>query len=192
MNKFSNQKLISTSIRILLTLRVLLVVLLLMAIIPWIIPTSIVGSFLIQWYSIMNLIEPKYFDHFLNNLSLLSRVFGIIGSFISLLPLIIGTFIMIKVSKNYIIGDVFSFFNTKSYRNLGILYLLSALLLQPLALVLFSLSVSFIHNPIGKKFIAVGININNLTAIFFAVVLIVIGQVMKLGQQINEEQALTV
>lgn len=187
-----NQKLISTSRNMLLILRILLVVFILIAIIPWVFPTSNIGGLFMNWYSVASLIQPKDFEHFLCNLSLLSCIFGMLGSVTSLLPLIIGTLIMMKVTKNYIKGEVFNLFNTKSYRNLGVIYLLSALLLQPLAQIFFSLSISFIHNPIGKKFIAVGFDINNLTAIFFAILLIVIGQVMKLGQQINEEHALTV
>lgn len=192
MNNVSNQKLVSTSRNMLLVLRILLIIFILIAIIPWAFPTSAAGGLLMNWYSVVNWIQPKDFEHFLHNLSVLSRELGVLGSVISLLPLIVGTLIMIRVAKNYIKGEVFNLFNTKSYRSLGFIYLLSAILLQPLAQIFFSLSISFIHNPIGKKFIAFGIDINNLTAIFFAILLIVIGQVMKLGQQINEEQALTV
>ena len=99
--------------------------------------------------------------------------------------------IMIKLSKRYATGKVFTLDNAKSYSRLGLIYLLSALLLQPLSDMFFSLCVT-INNPIGQRMISFGINVNNLTAIFFALVLIVIGQVMKLGHKISEEQELTV
>ena len=63
--------------------------------------------------------------------------------------------------------------------------------IAPTSQIFFSLCAS-INNPAGQRFIAFGINVNNLTAIFFAIILIVIGQVMKLGQKISEEQELTI
>lgn len=185
MNNISNQKLLSTSKKMYIMLWILLVVLILIAVIPWIAPASMVGSTLLGLY---NLPYPKNFNF---NFSLLSRGFGFLGSIVSLCPLLVGTVIMMKLSKNYAIGNVFSFSNAKSYRGLGIVYLLSALLLQPISQILFSLCVSF-NNPVGKRFISFGLTLSNLTAIFFAITLIVIAQVMKLGQQISEEQELTV
>ncbi len=57
---------------------------------------------------------------------------------------------------------------------------------------LFSLSISFIHDHLGKRFIAINMDVNTMTQIFFALVLVVIGHVMQLAQKINEEQELTV
>lgn len=192
MNTFTQNKLISVSRTTLTLLRVLFALLIFMTIIPWVFPTSSMGRFLISLYSIIHLMEPQNVDYFLQHISVLSWFFGVTGSFVSLCPLLIGVFIMMKLSKNYMSGHVFNLFNAKAYRNLGWIYLLSALLLQPLAQVFFSLSISFIHHHLGQRFITISIDVNNLSQIFFALVLVLIGHVMQLAQKINEEQELTV
>lgn len=193
MNQLNNQKLILTSKTMLLILRVLFVVLILMAIMPWVLPTTEAGKFLLslQGFSAIMDVHHKNIDEFMLSLRLISRIFGFIGSFITVLPLLLGTMIMIKLSKNYVSGKVFNLDNAKSYSQLGIIYLVSGLCLQPIYQMFFHLCVTF-NNPVGQRTIAFTLGVDSLTAIFFAIVLIVIGQVMKLGQKISEEQELTV
>lgn len=187
------QSLKSSCKKMLVILRILFVMLIFTAIIPWAFPKSALGNFLMSLLSITKFIDgPQNFNYFFNNLSSLSILLGVAGSIVNLSPLFIGVWIMMKLTKNYMMERVFNFSNAKSYRNLGIVYLLSALLLQPLAQILFSLSVSFINNHIGKRFIALSVDVNTITEIFFAIVLIVIGHVMQLGQKIKEEQELTI
>ncbi len=193
MNQYNNQKLISTSKTIRLILRILLVLLVLMAILPWVFPTSDVGKFLLSlqgFPAVMNA-SHRNIDEFMLSISFLSRICGFVGSFLTLLPLLLGTIIMLKLAKNYVGGKIFNLSNAKSYSQLGIIYLVSAIFLQPVYQMLFYLCAT-INNPVGKRVIAFGLGIESLTAIFFAIVLIVIGQVMKLGQKISEEQELTV
>ena len=193
MKQSASQVLTASSKKMLFILRVLFALLIVTAIIPWIFPKSALGDFLLSMLSIMNFIDgSQNFDYFLNNLSAISKVLGFLGSIVNLLPVYLGILIMMKLSKNYIAGKIFSISNAKSYRNLGVIYLLSALLLQPLAQVLFSLSISFINHHLGQRFISLRIDINTITEIFFAIVLIVIGHVMQLGQKMKEEQELTV
>lgn len=203
MDQLTNKKLILTSKTMLFIFRIIFVLLVLMAVIPWIEPSSDIGKFITTLTGFPNIIEHNYlsqysgqdknklFDDFMLHISPLSRILGFIGMIIALLPLLVGTKIMISLAKNYSNGNVFNLTNAKSYSYLGIIYLLSALLLQPLSQAFFSVSAS-INNPVGHRVIAFGIDINNLTAIFFAIILIVIGQVMKLGQKIIEEQELTI
>ena len=147
MKQSASQVLTASSKKMLFILRVLFALLIVTAIIPWIFPKSALGDFLLSMLSIMNFIDgSQNFDYFLNNLSAISKVLGFLGSIVNLLPVYLGILIMMKLSKNYIAGKIFSISNAKSYRNLGVIYLLSALLLQPLAQVLFSLSISFINH----------------------------------------------
>jgi hypothetical protein len=193
MTQINSQKLISTSKIMLIILRILFVMLILMTIIPWIAPTTELGKFLLSlqgFPAIMNA-NHKNIDEFMLTLTPLSRLFGFIGSLITLLPLLLGTMIMLKLSKNYVSGKIFNLDNAKSYSQLGGIYFVSALLLQPIYQMFFHLSAT-INNPAGQRIIAFSIGIDSLTAIFFAIILIVIGQVMKLGQKISEEQELTV
>lgn len=128
---------------------------------------------------------------FLASISVMSRMLGFVATLFELGPLLLGSFIMIKLSKNYVTEKIFSLQNAKFYRRLGIIYLFSALLLQPIAEMLFTLSAT-INNSVGQRQIAVGLHLPNITAIFFAIVLILIGHVMTLSQRISEEQALTI
>ena len=145
MNTLTQNKLVSVSRRTLAILRVLFALLIFMAIIPWLFPVSALGRFLTSLYSFSHLISyEQNYEYFSQHMSFSSQILGIAGSFVSLSPLLIGVFIMMKLSKNYIQGQVFNLYNAKAYRKLGWIYLLSALLLQPLAQVLFSLSISFI------------------------------------------------
>lgn len=134
MNQINNQKLISISKTMLLILRILFAMLILMAIISWIVPTTEFGKFLLSlqgFPAIMNA-NHKNIDEFMLTLTPLSRLFGFIGSVVILLPLLLGTMIMIKLSKNYVNGKIFNLDNAKSYSQLGIIYFVSALLLQPI------------------------------------------------------------
>ena len=193
MTQINSQKLILTSKTMLLILRVLFVGLILMAIMPWVFPTTEIGKFLLslQGFSAIMDVHHKNIDDFMLSLRLISRIFGFIGSFFTVLPLLLGTMIMLKLSKNYVSGKVFSLDNAKSYSQLGIISLVSGLFLQPIYQMFFHLCVTF-NNPVGQRTIAFTLGVDSLTAIFFAIVLIVIGQVMKLGQKISEEQELTV
>jgi hypothetical protein len=186
-----NQQLVGVSKTLLVISRALLGVLIFIMLAPWIFPKS-AFSWITSLYSFAHLIDAKDLPYFFEHISLLSQFLGVLGSFISLFPLLMGAVILIKLAKNYIRGEVFNLFNARAYRRLGWLYLLSAVFLQPLAQVCFSLSISFIHEHIGQKFIAISIDANTLTQIFFAMVLIIIGHVMQLAQNMQEEQALTI
>lgn len=197
------QRLISTSKYVLIICRILFILLILMAIIPWLFPNSRVGGFLLTLTEFPRSVWSNHIPHmpseynetivhdFMLHISLTSRILGFVGMLVSLLPLLIGTKIMIRLAKNYAIGDVFNRENAKSYSKLGFVYLLSALILQPLSQIFFSLSTS-INNPVGQRVIAFSIDVSNLTAIFFAIMLVVIGQVMQFGHNINEERSLTI
>ena len=186
-----NQKLIFVSKALLITSRALLGLLAFIAIAPWIFPKTSL-TYLSSLYSFSHLIEAKNTTYFFEHISLLSQFLAILGSFISLSPLLIGVIILIKLAKNYIEGRIFNLCNAKAYHQLGWVYLFSALFLQPLAQVLFSLSISFIHEHIGQRFIAINVDINTLTHIFFAMILIIIGYVMQLAEKMQKEQALTI
>lgn len=183
------KKLISTSKAMLLIFRILFVILILMAIIPWIAPTTEVGKFLLslQGFSAIMNASHKNIDAFMLTVTPLSRLLGFIGSIITLLPLLLGTMIMLKLSKNYVSGNVFNLDNAKSYSLLGIIYFVSAILVQPIYQMFFY-ACATINNPAGQRFIAFTIGVDSLTAMFFAIILIAIAQVMKLGQKISDDQ----
>ena len=193
MNQINKQKLISISKIIRTILPIFFIVVILMAIIPWIFPTTEIGKFLLslQGFSAVINATHKNINEVMLDMTPLSQILGFIGSVITLFPLFIGTLIMLKVSKNYSNGKVFILENAKAYRLLGIISLIDAILLQPLYQMFFYACVT-INNPVGHRVIAFAYGVASLTAIFFAIVLIVIGHVMTLGQKISEEQDLTI
>ncbi len=189
----NNQKLIMTSKTMQLVLWVMLVAIFLMVVIPWLFPTSELGKFLLSIQSFNNFMDAahKNIDDFMLTLTPLARLFGIVGSIVKVLPLVIGIKIMLRVANSYKNGQVFTLNNAKSYRLLGVIYLLEAILLKPLSDAFFTLCAT-INNPLGQRMIAFGFTLGNMTAIFFAIILIMVGHVMVVGQKMNEEQQFTV
>lgn len=190
----NSQKLIKTSLTIRSILRILLGLLLLEILIPWLIPTTTMAKFLLSmqgFFGVIDRFQQSNIDSFMANLTWLERVVGVLGSVVVVFPLVCGCLIMLRVVNNYLHDKVFSIKNAKLYRSLGVVYLLSALFLQPISQMLFSLCAT-LNNPVGQRTIAFSLGIENLNAIFFALVLIVIGQVMQMGHKINVEQELTI
>jgi len=193
MNNNSNQKLISSSKRMLVILRGLLVLVILMAVIPWLFPTSALAEFLLgsQGFPVVIIRNHKNIHEFMLTLTPLSHLFGFIGSLIAVMPLLIGTMIMIRLFKMYAVGRVFSLDNAKLYSWLGVLSVISALFLQPIYQMFFYACVT-INNPVGHRMVGFTLGIDTLTALFFAIVLVVIGKVMQVAHKMREEQDLTV
>ncbi len=164
-----------------------------MIITPWLVPASNVGKFLLSLQGFNDVINQMQqpIDQVMLNLTWLSRSFGVMGSLVALSPLLIACLIMRKLVQNYAQGYVFNLTNAKAYRQLGWIYLVNALFFQPLYQILFSLCIT-LNNPAGHRVISFSIGLQSLTAIFFSLVLIMLGQVMKLAQQIDEEQQLTI
>ncbi|MFN8771214.1 MAG: DUF2975 domain-containing protein [Neisseriaceae bacterium] len=184
--KTDEQKLSSLSRKSIIVSQTLFIIFLIISILPWFIPNTSLGGSLLGIFGVQNF-STRDFGEIAKNFTILNRILGIGGSLVSLLPLLIGTLILIKLSKNYIAGKVFTIQNAKLYQTLGIIYLCDAFLIKPLSDMLISLCIT-LNNPIGQRMIMISFGIDNLTAIFLAVVLIVIGQIMKLGHKIKEEQ----
>lgn len=182
---------ISNNVRRLLS--VLLIVLVVMAILPWLIPTSKIGGFILSMYGIPNYLpgDHQAFGDPMYAFKGITRLLGIVGSSISLLPSLLATRVMLKVCQHYSLNNIFSADNAHAYSKLGLLYLLSALVLQPISQMFFSYAIST-DNPLGHHYISFGVDISNLSAIFFSILLIIIGQVMKLGHRMAQEQELTI
>jgi hypothetical protein len=178
------------------TFRALLIIIILLILIhaiPWLFPTATITQPILGMQEIFSYITRSHNNVtiFMSTLSPMSRIFGLLGSIVRLLPLLFGIIIMISLSKDYSLGKVFNLDNAKRYKNLGILFLANALIIQPMAQMLFNLCAT-INNPIGKRLIGFGVDLSTVTNIFFAAILIIIGHVMKLAYDVNEEQKLTV
>jgi hypothetical protein len=185
-----DKKLITLCQRMLLLFRFLLIALPLIVLFSWAFPdnafsmTMYLGSTI--GHSISGDLRTALQKFQWNN-----KAFGIAGSLVSLLPLLIGLHKLVQLFKNYIQGNIFTAANAKIYGVLGYLCLSSALLFQPFCDMLYSLAIS-INYPAGHRYIAFGFGNTNLTAIICGAFLIVIAHVMRIGHKINEEQELTI
>ncbi len=170
-----------------------LIALIFMITIPWLCPQSEIGKFLLSLQDFSAVMDRTHnnINDFMLSITPISRILGLIGSMFASLPLLLATIIMIKISGNYKKYQVFDIKNAILYSRLGYVYLVGALLLLPLYEIFFYAAVT-INNPHGQRFIAFSIGIENITAVFFAIALVTIGQVMKLGYKISEEQQLTI
>lgn len=171
--------------KIYLFLYAFLVLLLGVLFIPWIFPDNPLSAGLLGMFASSNADLPKAW------ISPLTSMLGFVGSVLSMFPLFFGVFILLKLCGNYASGVVFSQINSRHYSKLGTIFLFSALFLQPLSHVFFTLAAS-LNNPPGQRYIGIAFTMENLTSIFLAVVLILIGKVMQGGQKMAEEQLLTV
>lgn len=180
------KKLNKISLRVLLLLRVLVILIPVVTLLSWIFSENIFSESILG-PSIGELIKADQVNIFkLNN-----KLIGIAGSFFNLLPFVLSLVWLIRLFKNYAIGDIFTVQNAKIYSHLGYVCLLSALVFQPISQALFSLAVS-INYAVGQRFIAFGFGGGNLTAIIGGAFLIVIAYVMRIGHEINEERNLTI
>ena len=167
-----------------------------MAVIPWLFPTSNLGYILLTLTpkaSTLSFYNNNNLTDFLSSMTITTRILGFLGSTLSLFPMLVGSLIMLRLTKNYIRKEVFSLKNAVSYTQLGIVFLLSALLLAPASDALISLAAT-LHYPSGhhQHVISVSFTTLNLSEIFLSIIFIILGHVMKLGHKISEEQELTV
>ncbi|QBS12349.1 DUF2975 domain-containing protein [Legionella geestiana] len=154
-------------------------------IIPWVFTDNSFSAGLLGMFASSHADLPKAWA------SPLTRMLGFGGSTLSIFPIFLGVYILLKLCSNYANGIVFSESNAGYYRKLGTVFFFSALFLQPLSHVFFSLA-SSLNNPPGQRYISISFTMENITSIFLAMVLMLIGRVMQGGQKMAEEQALTV
>lgn len=181
-----HEKLKRVSLRALLLLRILVILIPVITLLSWLFPDNILSKSILS-PSIGGFIKADQVNVFMWN----NKLIGLVGSFFNLLPFVLSLVWLIKLFKNYALGDIFTVQNAKIYSRLGYVCLFSALLLQPVSQILFSLAVS-INYTVGQRFIAFGFGGGNLTAIIGGASLIVIAYVMRIGHEIDEERNLTI
>lgn len=185
-----DQKLVSLSKTMRIFFQICFLFVIALAILPWLLPTNKLCGFLLTVFPRIPSLTHAYYTTF-SSISILGRLLGLIGMILGLFSLLAGSLIMLRLTKNYIRKEVFNLKNAASYTQLGIVLLLSALLFSQLSDAFISLAAT-IDNPVGHRTISIGFGSPNLTEIFFSIIFIILGHVMKLGHKISEEQALTV
>ncbi len=185
-----NKKLIIQTRRVILVLKVLIILIPILAILSWIFSKNIEFSNFYLGPTIGNFIKGDFAAE-ISKFKWNNKLIGLAGSGISLLPLILGLGLLIRLFKSYSTGLIFTLENVKIYRKLGYLSILSALLFQPLSQLVLSIAVS-INYTAGHRFIAISFDNTNMTALISGIFLTIIAHVMDIGHKINEEQELTI
>ncbi len=172
-----------------ITLYCILGLIVILALYPWLLPHSDTGSFLLEMYHLPTP-QGNIFDIRSYNFSLWTRLLGFISTLFLFSPLIIATLVTLQLCKKSATPAIFSVKTGNTCIKLGLFYLISTFLLQPIGQIGLTLATS-LNNP-GHRFAAISIDINQLTAILFSLLLILLGQVIKLGCTINEENRYTI
>lgn len=121
----------------------------------------------------------------------LQQMIGISGSFMGLLPLLLGAIMLKKLFQNYKVGCIFTLENAGRYKKLGALFFLHAFIAQPLQGLLYVLAIT-LSNPPGHRFISIGFGTPNLETIFCGILVIIISWVMAEAQKLQDDQHLTI
>lgn len=115
-----------------------------------------------------------------------NKLLGMLSSVIGVLPLFISLFILKCIFKNYQNGNIFILDNSRYYKNLGVLFLLNAIIARPLSLMLIEIAATF-HNTVGHRYLTLSFGMPNIKHIFIGILAIIISWVMLEGSKINEE-----
>lgn len=116
---------------------------------------------------------------------------GLLTTLICALPTFIGLWILRGIFKNYSEGNIFSSANASSFRVIGILFFVDALVAIPLKDTLMTLATTM-NNPPGERMISLSVGTTNLEALFTGLVIIVISLVMSEGSKLQTEQELVI
>ncbi|MEB3701946.1 DUF2975 domain-containing protein [Candidatus Bealeia paramacronuclearis] len=119
------------------------------------------------------------------------KIMGVMTGFFGVLPFFLGVLVLKSLFKNYQRGEIFSLQNAKHYRQLGWLFFLDALLVQPLSGMLLVLLATLSNAP-GHRYISIHFGTPNLEALFCGLLVIVISWVMIEGYRLSENDKFTI
>lgn len=120
-----------------------------------------------------------------------AKLVGLMGQSLRLLPLFLSLLVLKSIFRNYQDGQIFSTINARHYRNLGFLFFLDALLVQPLSNLLMVLAVTLGNSP-GHRYITIGFGSLNMGALFCGMLVIVISWIMLEASKLHDELKFTI
>lgn len=146
-------------------------------------------------------LDPEYFNSMGVSLYLPKSEFEFtynlysqfIGFFITLIPLAVITYLLFKLKclfNNYTNGIVFSEENVIIYKRVG-QSLFGLVASNMIAETLMSLALSF-QNPIGQRFISVGLGASELSYLATGFIIILISHVMQQANLLDNEAKYTI
>lgn len=119
------------------------------------------------------------------------KLLGFSADIIASLPFLISLFFLKSLFSHYRMGEIFTARNAIVYRNLGILYLIDALLITSLSQTLMILAVTLTNSP-GHRYLSIGCGTPNLSSLFYGALVILVSWVLLEASKIFDENKLTV
>jgi hypothetical protein len=102
------------------------------------------------------------------------------------------SFIMLRsIFRNYKKGQIFTSANAIYYKYLGYLFIINALLIQPLSRAIIVYAMTFTNGP-GNRSISLTFGTDNIENIFCGLMIIVISWVMLEASKLHDEQKFTI
>ncbi len=120
----------------------------------------------------------------------LSKMVFIASNIVGTLSFFLGLFVLKSIFKNYRKGEIFTRKNAASYRSLGFLLFLDAIL-APLSDTLMVLAVTLSNEP-GHRYLTLSFGTPSFNAFFTGAIVIVISWVMGEASRLPEDQHLTI
>lgn len=121
----------------------------------------------------------------------LGQILGLTGGLLALTPTYIGLLILKVIFKNYRLGNIFTIENARSYKRIGILFFIDALLIKPLSDMVSMFAVTF-ASPSVVRVLSLSFGTPNLTILLTGALVTMIAWVMLEGCRLNQEQQLTI
>jgi hypothetical protein len=125
------------------------------------------------------------------SLSLFARGVGFLGGLTQQLPTLVGLVLLKRLFHNYQLNQIFTSGNVRTYKYLGILLFLEALIAKPLGGTLTTFAVTWGNAP-GHRYITLGFGTPNVGDLLMGMLVIVISWVMAEGLRLREEETLTI
>ncbi len=119
------------------------------------------------------------------------RLFGFSANMIGMLPVLLGLGVLRTIFKNYANGEIFTLKNALLYRQLGFLCLLDGALTSWLSETLLGLAVT-LTNPPGQRVLSVSFGTQNMPALFYGAIVILVSWVMIEASKLQDDQKFTI
>mgnify|MGYP006280794297 CR=1 FL=1 len=121
----------------------------------------------------------------------LLKLLGFCADLIRALPFFISLFLLKRLFVHYRDGEIFTKRNAILYRQLGLLYLIDALLTKSLSQTLMILAVTM-TNPPGSRYLSISFGTPNLSSLFYGMLVIVVSWVMLEASKLHDEHKFTI
>lgn len=124
------------------------------------------------------------------NINTTTKILACFVSMLQVLVILYALSQLIKLFKNYELGNIFSFLNVTYYRKLGYSFF-AWVICSKVVDALISIVLTY-QNPVGQRQLVIRFGSPDLLALAVGGLIIVIAWIMNEGHKLNEDQSLTI